>query len=308
MHDTTPRPGRRRVLTAMLAAAPVAGLAAAGTASAAPRSGRDDARFGELERSAGARLGVSATNVRTGAALDHRVDERFAGCSTLKTYAAAALLRRSPLSTGYFRKVVRYGRVDLVEHSPVTETRVDSGMSVAELCRASLTQSDNTAANLLLAELGGPSTITEFAREIGDAATRQDRWETELNETRPGDPRDTTTPEGIAAGYRAALLGDALGSAERRLLCSWLLGNRTGDQHIRAGLPVDWTIGDKTGGGAYGTINDVAVTWTSAGDPVVLAVLSDTGNAEQQGDPGLLAAAARIVADQLGDTSGADGN
>lgn len=299
MHDTTPRPGRRRVLTAMLAAVPAVGLAAAGTAGAATGPVQDDAQFGELERSAGARLGVSAVNLRTGVALAHRADERFAGCSTLKTYAAAALLRRSPLSTGYFRKVVRYGRTDLVEHSPVTETRVDTGMSVAELCRAAITQSDNTAANLLLAELGGPSAITGFARDIGDATTRQDRWETDLNEARPGDPRDTTTPGGIAAGYRAAVLGDALGAAERRLLSSWLLANQTGDQHLRAGLPVDWTIGDKTGGGGYGTINDVAVAWTDAGDPVVLAVLSDTGNSDEQGDPGLLAAAARIAADRL---------
>ena len=264
----------------------------------------DPAPLLELERRYGARLGVFAANTGTGRTIRHRQDERFAMCSVFKTYLVAALLRSHPLGSGYFGQRVPFTRADLVLNSPVTGSRVEdgtaqAGMTVAELCEATITCSDNTAANLLLRLLGGPGEVTSFARSIGDPATRLDRWEPELNTAVPGDPRDTTTPAAIAAGYRALVLGDALPGPERQQLAAWLIANTTGGTRLRAGLPPEWAVGDKTGAGKFGTLNDVAIAWPPDGEPWVIAVLSDRPAESASGDDALLAEAARAVVTAL---------
>lgn len=251
-------------------------------------------RFTDLETKYGARLGVYATD-----SLAHRESERFAFDSTFKPLACAALLHEHPLATGYFDQTIHYTHDDLVPYSPTTETRLDTGMTVAELCEAAITRSDNTAGNQILKLLGGPPALTAFLRTIGDDTTRSDRWETDLNTSIPGDDRDTTTPRAIAADYRKLVVENTLGAPERDLLESWLIANTTGAQRIRAGLPNTWTVGDKTGTGDYASANDIAVAWTDRGEPVVIAVLTAKPDQRAQPDNALLADAARIVADAL---------
>jgi beta-lactamase class A len=218
------------------------------------------------------RLGVYARDTVTGATVVHRSGERFAMCSTFKALAVGALLDRDGVA-GLDRRV-SYRRADLLEHAPVTRKHLARGMTLRELADAAIRFSDNTAANLVLRELGGPSAVTSFTRSLGDRVTRLDRVEPELNQARPGDVRDTTSPGAIAADLEAMLFGGALGVAERSLLKRWLVGNTTGAGAIRAGVPAGWVVGDKTGSGGYGTANDIAVLWPPSSAPVVLAVLS----------------------------------
>ncbi|WP_190816807.1 class A beta-lactamase [Saccharopolyspora pogona] len=303
-HNET-RVGRRAILGAFLAAPVVAACGASGVAAAPSGAGpalngKYAPVFADLERRYDARLGLFAVNVHTGQVLGHRADERFAMCSTFKTYAAAALLREHGLDSGYFEKMIHYTEADLVDGSPITKPSAGTGMMVHELCAAAITRSDNTAANLLLAELGGPAAIAPFARSIGDGSTRLDRWEPDLNMAIPGDERDTTTPAGIAAGYRALVVGDALRGPERDRLTGWLFANTTGGKRIRAGLPPTWRTGDKTGTGDYASGNDVAVTWADKGHPIVIAVLTSRPKKDDEVNNGLHVDTARVVAEALG--------
>ena len=114
-------------------------------------------------------------------------------CSTFKWLLAAQVLAGADDGRESLDEAVPI-KADAIEfHSPVTEPRVGGTLTVAELCEAAVTQSDNAAANLLLARHGGPEGFTAFVRSIGDEWTRLDRMETELNSAIPGDPRDTTT-------------------------------------------------------------------------------------------------------------------
>jgi beta-lactamase class A len=257
------------------------------------------ARLKDLERRYEVRLGVFATNVTTGKSLHYRQDERFAMLSTFKTYVAAALLRSHPLSSKYFDQTIHFTQADIVDNSPVTSTRVATGMTVSELCEAAITTSDNTAANQLLKLLGGPAEVTRFARSIGDQVTRLDRWEPELNSALRGDERDTTTPQAIVNAYRAFVLGDVLPTPEREQLKTWLLANTTGGSRIRAGLPQGWITGDKTGSGRFAALNDVAITWTDNGTPIVISVLSDKTREDAKSDSALLAETAKVVVETL---------
>ena len=194
-------------------------------------------------------------------------------CSTFKVLACAAILARVDRGQEHLSRRIRFEASDLVTYSPVTRDRVgDGGMALAELCEAGITQSDNTAGNLILASLGGPSGVTSYARALGDTVTRLDRTETSLNDAVPGDLRDTTTPGAMTANLRALVVGDALSQPSRGQLTAWLVATQTGGAKLRAGLPGGWRVGDKTGGGDWGTANDVAVVWPPDRKPVIVSV------------------------------------
>ncbi len=249
--------------------------------------------FAELEAGFDARLGVYALDTGTGRTVEHRADERFAHASTFKALAAAAVLDRT--TPAELDAVVTYTSADLVEHSPVTEQRVASGMTLRELGDAAVRHSDNTAANLLLAELGGPQGLEDELRGLGDEITQPERVETDLDEAVPGDERDTSTPRALATDLGAYAVGDALEAEDREQLTAWLRGSTTGDALIRAGVPEGWEVGDKTGSGGYGTRNDIAVVWPPDREPIVLAVLSSRDEQGAEGDDALIAGATEVV-------------
>lgn len=264
-----------------------------GTAGAEP----DTAPFDRLEREFDARLGVYAVDTGSGRTVRHRPDERFAYASTWKALAAGALLART--STAQLDQVVRYTREDLVAYSPVTQQRVGTGMTLRELSAAAVTRSDNTAANLMLRQLGGPQGFENALRRLGDDVTEPARTETTLNEAAPGDVRDTSTARALATTLRAYTVGNALDQQDRAVLNGWLRDNTTGDDLVRAGVPSNWQVGDKTGSGGYGTRNDVAVLRPPGRAPIIIAVLSRRARKDADYDDALIARAARIVAATL---------
>ena len=278
------------LITARLTAAPKAVQAA----------GSDPRLMDEIKRletQSGGRLGVCVLQTATGSRHDYRGDERFPMCSTFKALAAAAVLARVDAGKERLTRRIAFDASRVVANSPVTEKHAgDGGMTLAEICEAAVTRSDNTAGNLMLDDIGGPSALTAFARTLGDQVTRLDRNEPSLNEALPDDPRDTTTPNAMAANLKALLLGtEALLPASREQLAAWLIANKTGDARLRAGVPHDWRVGDKTGSGERGTANDVAVVWPSSGAPVIVAVyLTGAGVAAAQQN-GIIASVGRAV-------------
>jgi beta-lactamase class A len=251
-----------------------------------------------VETESGGRLGVAVLDTLTDARFGHRADERFPMCSTFKLLAAAAILARVDAKQERLDRLIEFA--DVVVNSPVTKDHVGSpGMSLEELCEAAMTMSDNTAGNLLLASLGGPEGLTAYARSLGDTVTRLDRIEPELNEATPGDVRDTTTPAAMVANMRALALDKALSATSREQLVRWLIGNKTGDTRLRAGLPAGWRVGDKTGSGERGTTNDVGVFWPPDRAPVLVSIyLTQTAAAPAQRNA-TLAAVGRAVASAL---------
>ncbi|WP_074078254.1 class A beta-lactamase [Microvirga massiliensis] len=235
-------------------------------------SGDLSREIARIESGLEARLGVAVLDTATGQRMSHRGSERFPMCSTFKMLACAAVLRRVDAGQEDLERRIRFGASDVVTYSPVTKDRVGDGMTLAELCEAAMTQSDNTAGNLILKTLGGPSGVTTFARSLGDLVTRLDRWETDLNEAAPGDPRDTTTPDAMTANLHSLAVDNGLSPQSRDQLTAWLVANKTGDARLRAGLPKNWRIGDKTGSGERGTANDVAVIWPPQRKPLIVSV------------------------------------
>lgn len=258
------------------------------------------AQLADLEKAAGGRLGVCAIDTRLGGVIGHRMDERFALCSTFKLLLAAAVFEQADQGKLALDKVISYGKADMVSNSPTTsENLAKGGMTIRALAEAAQKVSDNAAANLLTKHLGGPAALTQFCRRHGDSITTIERYEPDINEFTPGNPRDTTSPYAMAGLVEKILTGTVLSAASREQLVTWMTDTKTGLKRIRSGLPAGWRVGDKTGTALPGKYNDVAIAWPSGRPPMIIAVYYDAGptvTEMRDQDQKVIADAARIVA------------
>jgi len=226
----------------------------------------------------GGRLGLHVLDTQTGQRWSVDDGSRYSMASTFKMLLAASVLQRADLGSITLDQQVRLQASDIISHAPVTSKRVEQGtMTVRELCAAVVEVSDNPAANLLLKMIDGPTGLTRFLRSIGDRATRLDRYELDLNSNLPGDPRDTTTPRAMVHSMEQVLTKDVLSPPSRELLLGWMINASTGLKMFRRGLPPEWKVGDKTGKGANGAVNDLVITWPPGRKPILIALyLSDS--------------------------------
>jgi beta-lactamase class A len=255
-------------------------------------------KLAAIEQQIGGRLGVAALDTGNGRRIEYRADERFPICSTFKFLLVAAILEqgdREPLD-----KRLSYGADDLLEWAPIAKKHLsEGGMTVRDLCAAAIEYSDNTAANLLLRDLGGPSKLTVYLRNLGDPVTRLDRTEPSLNSALPGDVRDTTSPGAMVSNLKLLLLGGRLSKDSQDQLESWLAANTTGAKRIRAGLPAAWRTGDKSGTGENGAASDIAIVRPPGGAPILIAIylVGSSADADQLNDA--IARTASLIAQSL---------
>ena len=289
---------RRRFLAALSSAALGTGIAprharAEGTRPAL--QARILARLQTLEAEARGRLGVHILDTADGASYGHRADERFQTLSSFKLPASALVLHRVDRGLESLDRRIPITPADIITWSPVTEKHVgSSGMSLAALCEATITTSDNAAANLILDSYGGPAALTAYLRTLGDSVTRIDRREPELNVKHPDEPMDTTTPRAMVMNLHKLVLGDALSAASRALLTKWLEGNTTGGKRLRAGLPDTWRVGEKTG--TFQTdANDSGVVWPPERAPLIVSAYLADSPVDNVAKDATLAEVGRVV-------------
>lgn len=281
-------PDRRTVLLGL-------GAAACPTVSGAAIA----SAFQIIEDRVGGRLGVFARDTTSGRRAAFRAGERFPMASTFKALLAGVVLQKADLGRERLDRRIPVPRT-VLSHSPVTGEHKGGSLSVETLCAAITTFSDNTGANLLLDTVGGPSGFTAALRAMGDRVTRLDRYELELNEALPGDPRDTTSPEAVSLLTERLLLGRLLAPVSRLRLAGWMVASQTGARRIRAGVPAGWRVADKTGTGSRGTTNDFGVIWPAKGGPISLAVFL-TGSTRPRAEcEAAIASATRAALSELG--------
>jgi beta-lactamase class A len=219
----------------------------------------------------GARIGMAVFDAKDGTRWAHRGDERFPLNSTHKSFTCAALLKQVDRRVLALEHQISVERASLVTYSPVIE-KAGGQVSLREACAASVSWSDNTAANIVTDAIGGTQALTAFMRDIGDPHTRLDRKEPEMNEATPNDLRDTTTPNAIVESLRRIILGEVLRQDSRALLTGWMKNDKVADVLLRASLPRTWSIADKSGAGGHGSRSIVAVIWPENREPVVVGI------------------------------------
>jgi beta-lactamase class A len=282
----------------MLTRRSLLGLSLAALATDA-QAARGVSALRKIHRRVGGRMGVHILDTQSGRRIALDDDSRYAMASTFKVALAASLLWQMDHGAFPLTHQLPIDSKDLVPHSPIIEKAVQTGvtaLAVRDLCGAAVSFSDNAAANILLAGIGGPDAFTRFMRSIGDEVTRLDRIEPELNSNTPDDERDTTTPRAMVDSMLRIFTQDVLSLASRALLIEWMLAARNGMDRVRKGLPHDWQAGDKPGTGGNNAFNDLVITWPPGRRPILAAVYMS----ESKLDAGQLAAAQAEIGGMIG--------
>ncbi|HEX8956580.1 MAG TPA: class A beta-lactamase, partial [Burkholderiaceae bacterium] len=289
----------RRKLLAGIALAPAAALLTPPSLAASDNTQAAISQLNRLETKNDGRIGLVLLDAQGAILLQHRAEERFPMCSTFKMMLTACVLQRSASDAALMARHIDFDKHVLMYNSPVTEQHVGRGMNVQELCIAAMEHSDNAAANLLLAQIGGPGAVTAYARGLGDPDFYLVNEEGHLASGAPEEKNDTTTPHAMARSLHRLALGDGLPAAQRELLLEWMRANKTGSKRIRAAVPAGWLVGDKTGGGDYGSTNDIAVLERPGKPPLVLSIYFTQHRKDAPLRDEVVAAAARIALAEL---------
>lgn len=272
-------------------------LAGAAALAALPAFAQKQGALARIRQETGGRLGLAVYDSGTGRRYLDGAEARFAMCSTFKLPLAAAVLEAADRGKVDLKREIRFGEADLLEYAPVVRANLDKGaLPIETLLEAAVVMSDNSAANLVFGQIGGPRGLTKFIRDSGDAVTRSDRDEPELNRVRDGEVRDTTTPQAMLWLMNRLLLGDVLSAASRTKLTGWMEASPTGKDRLRAGLPRNWRVGDKTGTSGEGYFNDIAIATPPGRKPILIACYLDA--------PGLDATKANAAHAQVGQLIG----
>ncbi|MDF3047197.1 MAG: bla [Candidatus Midichloriaceae bacterium] len=255
----------------------------------------------KLESSTEGRLGIFAINTKNGHIIKYRSDEIFPTGCTSKVIGVAVVLKKSMLDPSLLSQNIKYSKKDLDAWAPITKQYVSKGMTVRELCAASISFSDNTAMNLLLRSIGGIQGMNDFARSIGDPSFRQDSdWPEEAFSGGAGNLKDTSTPQAMVESFHKLTIGDVLERPHRDLFTAWLINSQTSTARIHAGIPKGWIIGNKTGTGAvYGSTNDIAIVWPPKHEPILIGVYYTSDNKKAKKREDIVAAATKALIEEF---------
>ncbi|MGR6833859.1 class A beta-lactamase [Aliivibrio wodanis] len=225
-----------------------------------------------IELSSSGTIGVSVLDTTTNTMWSYKGDQRFPMMSTFKTLLCAQMLYNS--NNGLLDKeaLTRVTQKSIVPWSPITEKFIGETISTESACEATMLMSDNTAANIVLAQTGTPTSLTLFLRLIGDDITRLDRIEPELNEAQKGDIRDTTTPNAMTNTLNELLFGETLIPKHENTLKTWMVNNKVSDPLLRSILPSGWSIADRSGAGGFGSRGITAVLWNEKRAPIIISI------------------------------------
>lgn len=231
-----------------------------------------ESKIREIEKRYNCRAGAAVLNTQTETLWSFNGSLRFPMMSTFKTLACANLLYNADSGKKDLNSKVAIEKNSIVEWSPVTEKKAGMEFTLEEACSAAMIMSDNTAANIVLENTGGPEALTFFMRSIGDQYTRLDRTEPELNEAAQGDIRDTTTPEQMVKTLNMLLFGNILSDESKRKLKDWMIKNKVADSLLRSVLPPGWYIADRSGSGGNGSRGITAVVWSDSRPPLIISI------------------------------------
>lgn len=226
----------------------------------------------QLENALSAHIGLSVLFTETGDFWHYKGDDRVPMMSTFKTLLCAKLLKDAEDKRLSLNDNKTISKDKIVTYSPVIESLSNQTVSLKDACKATMLTSDNTAANIVLESIGGPSALTQFVRNYGDKVTQLDRYETALNEGIPKDIRDTTTPNAMSRLLNTLLFGNVLSHNSEQQLLQWMKDNQVTGTLLRTVLPDGWQIADRSGVGGHGSRGIAAIVWSEESKPIIISI------------------------------------
>jgi beta-lactamase class A len=295
---------------------------------------RLEREIARLASSAGGTVGVGAVHIESGRRVSVNGGMRFPMGSTYKVPIAVQLLARIDQGEVNLDQMVELKPNDIRPNGTIRALLSKPGLSlsVRNLLELMLLVGDNSATDVLLRLAGGPQAVTArlkkcsidgidvsrpvinvLADSVGIRLPPENEWtpesldklyETTTPETRrdaslkwEADPRDTSTPDAMAALLVRIHRKDLLKRESAELLLNGLLRNQDGDTRLKGMLPSGTVVAHKMGSIGR-TTNDVGIiTLPDAAGHVAIAVFVKSSDKEEAERERAIAQIARAVYD-----------
>jgi beta-lactamase class A len=253
----------------------------AALASSAPDPVVTAARAAEKD---GMVVGVSVLHLESGRAVSHRGGDRFQMASVFKLPVAIAVLDAVEKGTLRLDREVEILEKDRMEVGPIyDEWKPGMRVTVARMVDVMLVDSDNTAADVLVAQLGGPSAVEKALVSKGVPGVKVSLDEKGLGAAMKKDldaiesgAQNGTSPDAMAGLLVRLFRGELLSKASTDRILDSMRRCATSGRRFRAGLPKGAEVFDKTGTMRLSS-NDVGIVTLPDGTHVVLAVFARGG-------------------------------
>lgn len=270
---------------------------------------QDDLRnqIEQIALAAQGRVGVTATVLETGETVALNGDRQFPMQSVYKFPIAMAVLAQVDRETLKLDQTIGVEISDFVsdlQHSPIRDEHPQGvELSLAELLKYMVSESDGTACDVLLRLIGGPEVVTQHLRSLGINDIVVANTEKEIGQDRAVQYRNYATPDATVALLRLLQEGQGLSESSRGLLLQLMTETPTGLKRLKGLLPTGTVVAHKTGSsrtvdGVTAATNDVGLVTLPNGQQLAIAVFVSDARADDATREAVIAQIARAAWDK----------
>jgi len=244
-------------------------------------------RIEQISQAARGRVGVKATVLETGESVTLNGDQQFPMQSVYKFPIGMAVLAQVDRGKLKLDQQVRVEPSDFVsdlQHSAIRDENPQGvELSLAELLKYMVSESDGTACDVLLKLVGGPEVVTQYLRDLGVNGIVVANTEKEIGQDKAVQYRNYASPNAAVVLLRALHEGQGLSKSSQALLRKLMTQTPTGLQRIKGLLPDGTVVAHKTGtsrtvDGVTAATNDVGLVTLPNGQHLAISVfVSDSG-------------------------------
>ena len=250
------------------------------------------------------RVGAAAMVVETGELVMSHGNERFPMQSIVKLPIAMAVLQRIDAGTLKLSEVIHVRKKDMVPsiHSPIRDLSPNgTNLTVRELLRAAIVESDGTASDILLI-LAPLASVDQMVHTLGADSMKIVATERAMVADPKVQYKNWSTPLAAVKLLRALQQGRSISAPSRVLLTGWLTETTIGANRIKALLPRGTAVAHKAGtdatrGGLTRATNDIGLVTLPNGQHLAIAVFVRDSKATEAQRDRVIARIARAVWD-----------
>lgn len=263
----------------------------------------------QIAATAKGRVGMSAVLLETGekiASLDPGGD--FPMQSVYKLPISMVVMKQVDDGKLRLEQKVRIAKEDYVSqaaHSPIRDQNPQgTELTVAELVRFALVESDGTASDVLMKLAGGPVPIQTYLTDLRVTGMHVLNTENELAQDWQAQYRNSATPDAAVSLLRALYERRGLSESSQALLLKLMIESKPGRKRLKGLLPAATVVAHKTGTsgtqkGITAATNDIGIITMPNGKHLAIAVFVSDSPADEATREGVIAQIAKVVFDSL---------
>ena len=266
-------------------------------------------QIAQIASAAKGRVGVAALVLETGETVSLDPRGHFPMQSVYKLPIGMAVMKQVDAGKITLDQKARVTKDDFVrqgQHSPIRDQNPNGvDLSVAELLRFAISESDGTASDVLMKLAGGPEAVQPFLSELKITEMVVVNTEKEIGQDWQTQYRNWASPEAAVALLRALHERRGLSESNQALLLKLMTESTPGPKRLRGLLPTGTIVAHKTGtsgtqNGITAATNDIGIITLPNGRHLAIAVFVSDSSADEATREGVIAKVARAVWDKWG--------